>query len=90
MKITCTSLASYDEYMSEINQFWHPLEDKPEETPYGLLCSLWHTAAGAPISVERAPKIALPPLRQETHKRLRGLLNLKGTSINTQPPSTSS
>lgn len=81
MKITYPATANYDELMDEINQFWCPLADKPEETPHGLLCSLWHTAAGVPVSAERAPKMALPPLLHDTHNRLRSLLRLKKSGV---------
>lgn len=72
-----THTTTYEDLLAEVNQFWRPLPDKPEETPHNLLNALWHTAAGVPLSAERAPKITLPLLDDDAHKRLLKLLDLK-------------
>lgn len=38
------------------------LPDKPEETPDSTLRALWHAAAGAPLSVQKAGNLPLPAL----------------------------
>lgn len=69
--------ALYEELLAEIEQFWQPLPDKPEETPHTLLHALWHAAAGVPVSAERAPQKSLPPLDDAMQQRLRALLDLR-------------
>lgn len=81
MEIKCSAPASYEELLAEVHQFWNPLPDKPEETPHALLCSLWLTASGIPISATRAAKAALPSLCDQKHRRLRELLQLKKNGV---------
>ena len=57
-----TMQPTYRDLLQEVQRFWTPLPDKPEETPEGLLRALWHTACGAPVSVERAAPAELPAL----------------------------
>ena len=50
------------------------LPDKPDETAINTLSALWHTAAGQPISVQRAATEVLPELNQAEIARLHALL----------------
>ena len=68
---------SYSDLLQEVQGFWTPLADKPEETPEGLLCALWSTACGNPVSVDRAAPAQLPALDSESYERLRQLLERK-------------
>lgn len=65
---------SFTALLGEVRGFWSPLPDKPEETPERLLCALWHTAAGAPVSADRADPAALPTLDADAAARLGSLL----------------
>jgi release factor glutamine methyltransferase len=69
--------AGFGFLLAEVEQFWTSLPDKPEETAEGVLRALWLTAAGMPVSVERAAGMALPPLDDAAAQRLRGLLERK-------------
>jgi len=59
------------------------LPDQPEETVASTLAALWHAATGRPLSVQRAPQVALPALDAEGVLRLRALLRgrLEGTPL---------
>lgn len=76
---------TFRDLLSEVKGFWTPLPDKPEETPEGLLCALWSTACGAPISVDRAVSraapTALPELDEDSLARLRELLEQKKAGV---------
>ena len=61
--------------------FWTPLPDKPEETPEGVLCALWATACGEPVSVDRAVCAPLPALDKESHERLRELIERRKSGV---------
>ena len=50
------------------------LPDKPEETPDSTLRALWHAAADAPVSVQKAVALALPTLDADGVERLRTLI----------------
>lgn len=50
------------------------LPDKPEETPDSTLRALWHAAADAPVSVQKAGALALPALDADGVERLRTLI----------------
>jgi release factor glutamine methyltransferase len=65
---------TFSDLLSEVQRFWAPLPDKPEETPEGLLAALWSTACGNPVSVDRAPKANLPELDEASAARLRELI----------------
>ena len=67
--------------LEEVHRFWAPLPDKPEETPEGVLCALWRTASGAPVSVDRADQTPLPILDGEALGRLRKLLERKRAGV---------
>ena len=71
----------FDSLLEEVRGFWSPLPDKPEETPERLLSALWHTAAGVPVSVERAAPQDLPPLDAAAQARLCGLLARKKSGV---------
>jgi release factor glutamine methyltransferase len=76
---------TYRDLLQEVQRFWNPLPDKPEETPEGLLCALWSTACGAPVSAERAVSSAasdaLPALDDQAFERLLGLLERKKAGV---------
>src|SRR5437763_15732280 len=69
-----TMQPTYRDLLQEVQRFWTPLPDKPDETPEGLLRALWHTACGAPVSVERAAPAAPPALAGAAYERLMTLL----------------
>ena len=72
---------TYRDLLQEVQRFWTPLPDKPEETPEGLLCALWHTACGAPVSVERAAPTELPMLDGAAYERLMALLERRKAGV---------
>ena len=76
---------TYRDLLQEVQRFWTPLPDKPEETPEGLLCALWSTACGAPVSAERAVSSAasdaLPALDDHAYERLIGLLERRKAGV---------
>src|SRR3954468_17758539 len=76
---------TYRDLLQEVQRFWTPLPDKPEETPEGLLCALWSTACGAPVSAERAVSSvasdALPALDNDAYERLLELLERKKAGV---------
>jgi release factor glutamine methyltransferase len=73
--------SSYAELLAEIERFWTPLPDKPEETPAGVLCALWRTARGEPVSVSRAAERDLPELDADALERLRALIARKRAGV---------
>jgi release factor glutamine methyltransferase len=75
------ALPTFHSLLEEIQRFWTPLPDKPEETPEGLLCALWRTASGAPVSVDRAGQASLPALDAGALQRLRELLERKRAGV---------
>src|SRR5437899_176411 len=76
---------TYRDLLQEVQRFWTPLPDKPEETPEGLLCALWSTACAAPISAERAVSrtapAQLPTLDTAAYERLIELLERKKAGV---------
>src|SRR5882762_8306344 len=72
---------TFSDLLQEVQRFWTPLPDKPEETPERLLCALWSTACGAPVSVDRAPQGSLPALDTDGLERLRELLERKKAGV---------
>ena len=76
-----SAAATYRDLLQEVERFWAPLPDKPEETAEGLLCALWNTACGAPLSVDRAAPAALPTLDRQSYERLRELIARKKAGV---------
>jgi release factor glutamine methyltransferase len=74
-------LHTYQELLQEVRCFWTPLPDKPEETPEGVLCALWLTACGEPLSVDRALGSPLPPLDEQSGERLRALIERRRSGV---------
>jgi release factor glutamine methyltransferase len=72
---------TFSDLLQEVQRFWTPLPDKPEETPEGLLAALWSTACGAPVSVDRAAPETLPALDEASHSRLKELLERRKAGI---------
>jgi release factor glutamine methyltransferase len=76
-----TASTTFSDLLQEVEGFWTPLPDKPEETPERVLSALWSTACGAPVSADRALPAALPGLDAESLKRLRGLIERKKAGV---------
>lgn len=72
-----------EELLSEIEERWNGLPDKPEETPAATLRVLWLLAAGIHCSVDRAMSTSLPPLESNGLADLRVLVEarLSGTPL---------
>lgn len=73
--------ATFSALLQEVQRFWSPLPDKPEETPEGMLRALWSTASGAPVSVDRAGVAALAPLDAPSLERLHDLIERRRTGV---------
>lgn len=76
-----TASTSFSDLLQEVERFWTPLPDKPEETPARVLAALWSTACGAPISADRALPASLPELDSESLDRLRTLIERKKAGV---------
>jgi release factor glutamine methyltransferase len=72
---------TFSDLLQEVQRFWTPLPDKPEETPEGLLAALWSTACGNPLSVDRAAGATLPPLDDAGQARLRELIDRRKDGV---------
>jgi release factor glutamine methyltransferase len=72
---------TFSDLLEEVQRFWTPLPDKPEETPERLLSALWSTACGAPVSADRAPQGSLPALDSDSLERLRELIERKKAGV---------
>jgi release factor glutamine methyltransferase len=77
----CTTAPGFSTLLAEVERFWAPLPDKPEETAAGVLCALWRTACGEPVSVRRAAHDPLPPLDEAAAARLRSLIERKRAGV---------
>jgi len=51
------------------------LPDKPEESPFSALCTLWHYVSGNPMSCQLSVKKPLNDLNEEQLERLQEFLN---------------
>ena len=69
--------SSFQAVLADVEDFWTPLPDKPEETPEAVARALWLTAAGTPVSAEGCLGVALPELEDAALGRLRALLARK-------------
>jgi release factor glutamine methyltransferase len=76
-----TASTTFSDLLQEVERFWTPLPDKPEETPERLLAALWSTACGAPVSADRAASGALPALDDASLERLRSLIDRKKAGV---------
>jgi release factor glutamine methyltransferase len=77
----CQAASTFSALLAEVQHFWIPLPDKPEETAEGVLCALWRAACGAPVSVSRAERAALPELDAAAHERLKALIERKRAGV---------
>ena len=77
----CLAAPTFSTLLAEVERFWTPLPDKPEETAAGVLCALWRTACGAPVSVSRADEAGLPELDPAALERLRLLIERKRAGV---------
>jgi release factor glutamine methyltransferase len=64
----------YQMIMQKLEEQLFTGADKPEETIYSTLSSLWNKAYGHSISAERASKIPLPKLSDQQENVLNGLI----------------
>jgi release factor glutamine methyltransferase len=76
-----TASTTFSDLLKEVERFWTPLPDKPEETPERVLSALWSTACGAPVSADRALPASLPDLDDARLERLRVLLDRKKAGV---------
>jgi release factor glutamine methyltransferase len=72
---------TFSDLLQEVQRFWTPLPDKPEETPERLLAALWNTACGSPVSVDRATSAPLPALDEAAQARLRELIERRKAGV---------
>jgi len=63
--------------LSELQSFWSPAPDMPEETSETVLKALWLAAAGHPTSAVRAASLPLPDLDAAAQARLSALFARK-------------
>ena len=82
-RLTPETLALFHRCLNELTMGFKVLPDKPDETATGTLAALWHTAAGRPISVQRAAANVLPELDQEEIAKLFALVRerIAGTPL---------
>ncbi len=66
--------ALYQKMVAQLSAGLSLLPDKPEETPDSTLHTLWHTAAGMPMSVQKACAMALQSLDAAGIERLHDLI----------------
>jgi release factor glutamine methyltransferase len=73
----------YQDLVEKLSAGLRLLPDKPEETPDSTLCALWHTAAGIPVSAQKAGGLALPSLNAGEIERLQELVlqRIAGTPL---------
>jgi len=73
----------YQKMVAQLSAGLSLLPDKPEETPDSTLHTLWHTAAGTPMSVQKACTMALQSLDAGGIERLHDLIaqRLAGTPL---------
>ena len=71
----------YASLLGEIQAFFRPQPDKPEETPEAILRALWFSAAGQPMSVARINGHPLPRIDAEGAERVRRLIALKRDGV---------
>ncbi|MBW8886685.1 MAG: peptide chain release factor N(5)-glutamine methyltransferase [Fibrobacteres bacterium] len=69
--------AAAEARLSELQSFWSPAPDMPEETAETVLKALWLAAAGSPASAVRAATLPLPPLDDAAQARLSALFERK-------------
>ncbi|MEO6097076.1 MAG: HemK/PrmC family methyltransferase [Fibrobacteria bacterium] len=73
--------SAFTELLAEVEKFWVPLPDKPEETAAGVLSALWLAAAGTPKAIQQALQSDLGPLDDAAGERLRGLIEQKKSGV---------
>jgi release factor glutamine methyltransferase len=71
----------FAEIRGELESFFEPLPDKPEETSETVLRSLWFAAAGTPLSATRVGGRTLPELEAGQVDVLRALLLRKKEGV---------
>jgi release factor glutamine methyltransferase len=77
----CAEASSYRTLLGEVERFWIPLPDKPEETAEAVLRALWSTACGRPVSALQASGVELPPLDGAALERLQALIERKRAGV---------
>lgn len=71
----------FQELTSRLSAGLNLLPDKPEETPDSTLRALWHAAADAPVSVQKAGSLPLPELDAIAVNRLQMLIGQRVAGI---------
>lgn len=69
--------AGFAARLGELEAFWSPAPDMPEETSETVLRALWLAAAAKPVSAVRAAGLPLPELDAAAQNRLADLLARK-------------
>lgn len=77
----CAEASSYRTLLDEVERFWTPLPDKPEETAEAVLRALWSTACGRPVSAAHATLVDLAPLDGAALERLQRLIERKRAGV---------
>ncbi len=75
------AVSQYPDLLAEVQAFWQPLPDKPEETVDAVLKALWLKASGNQVSVVKAGQTPLHDLNEPAAAALRELLEKKKSGI---------
>lgn len=75
------SNALYDELLKEVQGFFQPQSDKPEETADTVLRALWFAAAGEPTSIQRVDGNPLPQIDASRAETLKALIARKRDGV---------
>jgi release factor glutamine methyltransferase len=71
----------YAQLLAEVQGFFEPQPDKPEETPATVVRALWFSAAGQPHSVVAIDGTPLPHIDEQGVERLKGLVARKREGV---------
>jgi len=71
----------YTSLLQEVESFFEPQPDKPEETPAAVLRALWFSAAGEPQSIAAVDGRPLPAMDAAAELRLKELIGRKRQGI---------
>ena len=71
----------YSDLLGEVQGFFEPQADKPEETPAAVLRALWFSAAGTPVSAGAVDDSPLPAIDDAGVERLKSLIARKREGV---------
>ncbi len=71
----------YSSLLAEVQGFFEPQPDKPEETPAAVVRALWFSAAGKPLSAASLDTRPLPPIDEAGVDRLKALIARKREGV---------